>query len=40
VSERRAAIADPNGGGMIDAEARTALVSVLAALRDHGLIAG
>ncbi len=40
VSERCAAIADPNGGGMIDAEARTALVSVLAALRDHGLIAG
>lgn len=34
------AVAEPAGGGTVDAEARAALVRVLAALRSHGLIAG
>lgn len=33
------AIADPGGGVTIDAEARTAIAAILAALRQHGLIA-
>lgn len=36
---RQPAIDEPTGGGMVDIEARTALVAVLAALRGHGLIA-
>jgi len=39
VGPQAAAIADPTGGTTIDAEARTAIEAVLAALRDHGLIA-
>ncbi|MEA3061867.1 MAG: hypothetical protein QOJ94_1648 [Sphingomonadales bacterium] len=38
VGERRAAIASPSGGTIIDAEARTALNAVIAALMSHGLI--
>lgn len=39
VRSRQAAIGDPTGGGVVDAEARTAIASILAALRAHGLIA-
>lgn len=39
VGARAAAIADPNGGASVDAEARAAIVQVLAVLRGHGLIA-
>ena len=39
VGGQTAAIADPSGGGTVDAEARTCLAAVLAALRGHGLIA-
>ena len=39
VARREPAIANPAGGGMIDAEARDAIDAVLAALRSHGLIA-
>lgn len=40
VGPQRPAIADPAGGGTIDAEARSVLTAVLTALRGHGLIAG
>lgn len=33
------AIADPTGGATIDAEARTAIISILNALRGAGIIA-
>lgn len=36
---QRGAIAAPVGGAVVDVEARVAIGSVLAALRDHGLIA-
>ncbi|HEX6219046.1 MAG TPA: DUF2793 domain-containing protein [Sphingomicrobium sp.] len=39
VGSQSAAIASPTGGGIVDAEARTALGSILGALRAHGLIA-
>ncbi|WP_088184324.1 DUF2793 domain-containing protein [Sphingobium sp. Z007] len=39
VGMRRAAIATPSGGSVIDVEARSTLADVLAALRGHGLIA-
>ncbi len=39
LGSRQDAIADPTGGSTIDGEARSALVSILAALRNHGLIA-
>ena len=39
VGRRREAIADPAGGGVVDAEARSTPEAVLAALRGHGLIA-
>lgn len=39
VGTRRPAIADPSGGATVDAEARAGLASVLAAMRQHGLIA-
>ncbi len=39
VGARGAAIADPSGGATIDANARTAIVAILGALRTHGLIA-
>lgn len=39
VASRQAAIADPVGGGTIDAQGRTAIAQMLAAMRTHGLIA-
>ncbi len=39
IGAQRAAIATPAGGAVRDEEARTALAAVLAALREHGLIA-
>lgn len=36
---RQPAIADPVDGGVVDREARDTLVAMLAALREHGLIA-
>lgn len=39
VGAQGAAIADPSGGATVDTEARAALASILAALRQHGLIA-
>jgi hypothetical protein len=39
VGARGAAVVDPAGGTIIDAEARAAIVAVLARLRAHGLIA-
>lgn len=38
VGARSAAVADPAGGTVIDAEARAALIGILSALRQHGLI--
>ncbi len=38
VAARQAAIADPQGGSTNDAEARQAVIAILAALRNHGLI--
>jgi hypothetical protein len=40
VGPRQTAIAEPSGGSTVDAEARTAIASVLEALRAHGLIEG
>lgn len=37
VGERLAALASPSGGTIIDAEARSALAAVIAALKSHGL---
>ena len=39
VGARGAAITDPTGGSTIDSQARTAIGSILSALRAHGLIA-
>ena len=39
VGAQRAAIATPAGGAVVDAEARTGLAALLAAMRTHGLIA-
>lgn len=39
VGARLAAVADPAGGPTVDAEARAAIASILARLRQHGLIA-
>jgi len=36
---QQSAISAPSGGGTVDAEARTAIGSILTALRNHGLIA-
>jgi len=38
VTNRQAAIPNPTGGVTIDAEARAAIISVLTAMRTHGLI--
>lgn len=38
VGARLAAVADPAGGAVIDAEARAAIAAILARLRQHGLI--
>lgn len=40
VGARLAAVADPSGGSVIDAEARAAIATILARLRQHGLVAG
>lgn len=39
VGNRQAAIGNPSGGAAADAEARGAIIAILAALRAHGLIA-
>lgn len=39
VGPRQAAIATPDGGATVDAEARAAVAAILAMLRTHGLIA-
>jgi hypothetical protein len=39
VGTQQPAVASPSGGATVDAEARTALSSLLAAMRAHGLIA-
>ena len=39
VGERTAAITSPSGGSVVDAEARSTVGQILAALRQHGLIA-
>lgn len=39
VGAQAAAIAAPTGGTTVDAEVRTAVASILAALRNHGLVA-
>lgn len=39
VGSRQEAISVPVGGTVIDAEARTAIMEILSALREHGLIA-
>ena len=39
VGSRAAAIADPAGGSVVDAEARATLAQILSALRQHGMIA-
>jgi hypothetical protein len=40
VGPRCAGVAEPSGGSTVDAEARAAIISVLEALRTHGLIEG
>ena len=39
VREQQAAVPDVSGGSVIDGEARSAIISILEALRAHGLIA-
>ena len=39
VGSRKAAIANPSGGAILDAEARSTIGAILTALRQHGLIA-
>ena len=39
IGAQQAAIETPSGGSTVDAEARTAVAAILAALRAHGLIA-
>lgn len=39
VRERQAAVPDPIGGSIIDAQCRAAVAAILASLRTHGLIA-
>lgn len=38
IGSRAPSISNPDGGGTVDVEARTAVESILSALRDHGLI--
>ena len=38
VGTRRPAVVDPIGGTIVDAQARTAILAILATLRGHGLI--
>src|SRR4051794_32503768 len=37
--DRQAAVSDPTGGTVVDAQCRNAVATLLAALRAHGLIA-
>ena len=37
--EQQPAIADPDGGSVVDSQCRTAVAAILAAMRNHGLIA-
>lgn len=39
IGSRAAAVGDPAGGTLVDAEARAALSQILSALRSHGMIA-
>jgi hypothetical protein len=39
VGSQKTAVADPAGGGVIDVQARAAVMAILARLRAHGLIA-
>jgi hypothetical protein len=39
VRQRQPAVADPAGGSVVDTQCRTAVASILATLRTHGLIA-
>lgn len=39
LAEQQAAISGPTGGTTVDVEARTAINSILSALRAHGIIA-
>lgn len=39
ITTRQSAISDPTGGATTDSQARTAISSILTALRNHGLIA-
>jgi len=36
---RQGAIAEPDGGSVVDTQARATLGAILAALRSHGLVA-
>lgn len=38
LTNRQSAIPNPTGGATVDAEARTAIISILTAMRTHGLI--
>lgn len=40
VGPRQPAIVDPGGGGVVDQPTRSAVIAILAAMRQHGLIAG
>lgn len=40
VGERQPEIAPPTGGTSIDTEARTAILAILNALENHGLVGG
>ena len=40
VGPRRAAVADPTGGTVVDVQARAAIFAILGVLRGHGLISG
>jgi len=39
IGDQQTAITAPSGGGTIDAEARTAINSIISALEAHGLVA-
>jgi len=39
IADRQSAITAPSGGATVDAEARTAINSIITALEAHGLVA-
>jgi hypothetical protein len=39
VRQRQPAIADPDGGSVVDSQCRDAVAAILSAMRNHGLIA-